>query len=198
MHADYARAARRNRVVRFVKGVARLLRARGVRVVALGPFIYLISPAFRQRSSSSRTRRSGPRPSTRATSVPSSHDTSFLRWTLNTFIFASCVTIITLFLDSLAGFAFAKMRFPGRPRPLLFVLATLMVPTAALLAPLYLTVKELRPLNTYPGLILPMIVSPLGVFMMRQFIETLPEGIYEAARLDGASEFRSTAGSCCR
>jgi multiple sugar transport system permease protein len=70
------------------------------------------------------------------------------------------------------------------------VLSTLMIPTAAVLAPLYLLIKEFGMVNTFPGLILPMVVSPLGVFMMRQFISTLPEGLYEAARLDGANEFQ--------
>ena len=153
---------------------------------AIGPFLYLISPAFRDE--------------VELFSWPPQwfvgnfeflfEKTKYLRWTLNTFVFASCVTIITLVIDSLAGFAFARMRFPGRQVLFFFILATLMVPTAALLAPLYLTVKSFGLLNSYPGLILPMIVSPLGVFMMRQFIETLPTGIYEAARLDGASDFQ--------
>ena len=79
------------------------------------------------------------------------------------------------------------------------ILATLMVPVAAVLAPTYLTVNTIGDwpvignwidIDTYLGLILPSAVSPLGVFMMRQFIETLPDGLYEAARLDGAGEWR--------
>jgi ABC-type glycerol-3-phosphate transport system permease component len=152
---------------------------------AVAPFIYLISPAFRDE--------------VELFSWPPQwffgnfeflfERTSFWRWALNTLIFATGTTLIHLFIASLAGFAFAKMRFPGRQVLFFLVLATLMVPLAALLAPLYLVVKELGLLNTYWGLILPMAVSPLGVFMMRQFIATLPEGIYEAARLDGASEW---------
>jgi ABC-type glycerol-3-phosphate transport system permease component len=155
-------------------------------VGAVAPFVYLISPAFRDE--------------VELFSWPPQwffgnfeflfHRTSFWRWALNTFIFATGTTLIHLFLASMAGFAFAKMRFPGRQVLFFLVLATLMVPLAALLAPLYLVVKEFGLLNTYWGLILPMAVSPLGVFMMRQFISTLPEGIYEAARLDGASEWQ--------
>jgi ABC-type glycerol-3-phosphate transport system permease component len=153
---------------------------------AVAPFIYLISPAFRDE--------------VELFSWPPQwffgnfeflfERTNFWRWALNTFIFATATTLIHLFIASLAGFAFAKMRFPGRRVLFFLILATLMVPLAALLAPLYKLVKEFGLLNTYWGLILPMAVSPLGVFMMRQFIATLPEGIYEAARLDGASEWQ--------
>ena len=189
-HADYARAARRNRFLWAGKGIASYLVLVAFAVIAVGPFIYLLSPAFRDSVSIF---------SYPPEWIPESfytgnftflfQDTHYLRWALNTFIFASAVTIITLFIDSLAGYAFARLRFPGKQVLFVLILATLMVPVAALLAPLYLTVKSLGLLNSYPGLILPMIVSPLGVFMMRQFISTLPEGIYEAARLDGASEW---------
>ena len=75
------------------------------------------------------------------------------------------------------------------------VISTLMIPTAAIVAPLYIMVSHMpgwthAGVNTYLGMILPMVCSPLGVFMMRQFISTLPEGLVEAARLDGASEFQ--------
>jgi ABC-type glycerol-3-phosphate transport system permease component len=91
------------------------------------------------------------------------------------------------------------MKFPGHRTLFFLVLATMMIPVAAVLAPTYLTVRMIGgwpiignfiDLDTYGGLILPSAVSPLGVFMMRQFIETLPSGLYEAARLDGASEWR--------
>jgi ABC-type glycerol-3-phosphate transport system permease component len=188
---EYLLAARRARFTRRTKaGIAYFVLALFA-VIAIGPFLYLLSPSFRQ--------------SVELFSYPPEwlpkdfytgnfgfviHDTSFLRWGLNTLIFAGAVTIISVFIDALAGYAFARLRFPGRNILFFFVLATLMIPTAAVLAPLYLLVKELGLINTYPGLILPMIVSPLGVFMMRQFISTLPAGLYEAARLDGASEFQ--------
>src|SRR4029077_6524882 len=99
------------------------------------------------------------------------------------------------------GYAFARLRFPGRTVIFGLVIATLMIPTAAVVAPLYIMVSHLpggahRGVNTYPGMILPMVCSPLGVFMMRQFISTLPEALVEAARLGGASEvhiFRKNA-----
>ena len=118
-----------------------------------------------------------------------------MRWGLNTLIFATCVTVITLAIDTLAGYAFARLRFPGRTALFALVLSTLMIPTAVLIAPLYIMISHLPAwthggINTYPGMILPMVCSPLGVFMMRQFISTLPEALVEAARLDGASEWQ--------
>ena len=114
----------------------------------------------------------------------------YVRWTLNSLIVASAVTIIKVIIDSMAGYAFAKMSFPGRDVLFLVVLMTLMVPFAATLIPLFIIVRNLNLTNTYPGLILPALASPIGIFMMRQFIESLPSDLENAARLDGCSEFQ--------
>jgi len=114
----------------------------------------------------------------------------FFRWTLNSLIMASAVTIIKVIIDSMAGYAFAKMSFPGRDALFLVVLMTLMVPFAATLIPLFIIVRNLNLTNTYLGLILPGLASPIGIFMMRQFIESLPGDLENAARLDGCSEFQ--------
>jgi ABC-type glycerol-3-phosphate transport system permease component len=194
--AEYAAASRRNRAVRRLKGLAAYIVLTIFAVIAVGPFLYLLSPSFR---------RSYELFSYPPTWIPKSlytgnfgtilHDTSYLRWALNTLIFATSVTLITLVIDTLAGYAFARLRFPGRPALFGLVLATLMIPTAVLIAPLYIMISRLpgwthSGINTYPGMILPMVVSPLGVFMMRQFISTLPEALVEAGRLDGASEWQ--------
>ena len=126
-------------------------------------------------------------------------NTEYLRWAINTLIYATGVTFVALVTNTLAAYAFATMRFPGRRALFFVILATMMIPVAAVLAPTYLTLRTIGgwpiigdyiDLDTYGGLILPSAVSPLGVFMMRQFIETLPKGLYEAAKLDGASEWR--------
>ena len=167
-------------------------------LVSVGPILYVISPAFRE----SKSLFSYP-----PQWLPNSFylgnfkflltETNYIRWGINTLIFATSVTLISLVIDTLAGYAFARMNFPGKKVLFGCILATLMVPTAALLAPTYLLVRNLDRwtfgligLDTFGGLIIPMTVSPLGVFMMRQFIETLPKGLYEAARIDGASEWR--------
>ena len=100
------------------------------------------------------------------------------------------VTIIKVVIDSMAGYAFAKMRFSGRDGLFVLVLLTLMIPFAATLIPLYIIVRELHMTNSYWGLILPPLASPIGIFMMRQFIESLPSDLENAARLDGCSEFQ--------
>ncbi len=117
-------------------------------------------------------------------------DHPYLRWTLNSLIVASAVTIIKVVIDSMAGYAFAKMSFPGKDALFLVVLMTLMVPFAATLIPLFLIVRSLNLTNSYLGLILPALASPIGIFMMRQFIESLPSDLENAARLDGCSEFQ--------
>lgn len=117
-------------------------------------------------------------------------DHPFLRWTLNSFIVAAAVTVIKVIIDSMAGYAFAKMSFPGKDALFLAVLLTLMIPFAATLIPLFIIVRDFGLTNTYPGLILPALASPIGIFMMRQFIETLPNDLENAARLDGCSEFQ--------
>ena len=114
----------------------------------------------------------------------------FWRWMVNSFLVASTVTIIKVFIDSMAGYAFAKMRFWGREPLFLVVLLSLMIPTASVLIPLFIIVRELHLLNTYWALILPGLASPIGIFMMRQFIESLPNDLENAARLDGCSEFQ--------
>jgi ABC-type glycerol-3-phosphate transport system permease component len=112
-----------------------------------------------------------------------------MRWTFNSFFVAASVTVIKVVIDSMAGYAFAKMRFPGREPLFLLVLLTLMIPFAATLLPLYIIVREMHLTNTYWGLILPPLASPIGIFMMRSFIESLPSDLENAARLDGCSEF---------
>lgn len=195
-HAEYSRAARRSRLFGLGKGFVSYVVLAIFAVIAIGPFVYLLSPSFRQ---------SVELFSYPPDWIPNSfytgnfetilNETSYLRWGLNTLIFATSVTVITLIIDTMAGYAFARLHFPGRTLLFALVLATLMIPTAVVIAPLYIMVSNLpgwtqSGINTYPALILPMVVSPLGVFMMRQFISTLPEGLVEAARLDGAGEWR--------
>src|SRR6185295_13950178 len=86
--------------------------------------------------------------------------------------------------------ALAKLEFRGKRVLLLLVLATLMLPAAATLIPLYVLMSTLNLVNTYPGLILPFIAGPLGVFLTRQFFLGIPDELLEAARIDGAGEGR--------
>jgi ABC-type glycerol-3-phosphate transport system permease component len=116
-------------------------------------------------------------------------DSGFPRWMLNTLIVATTVTVLKIFLDSMAGYALAKLDFTGKRVVFLLMLILLMVPFAALLIPLWSIAHTLNITNTYLALILPSLANPLGVFLMRQFILGLPKDLENAARLEGVSEF---------
>jgi ABC-type glycerol-3-phosphate transport system permease component len=116
-------------------------------------------------------------------------DTGFLRWMANTLFVATTVTIIKVFLDSMAGYALAKVPFRGKRLVFASLLILLMVPLGVLIVPLWEVVHFLGFTNTYLALILPPLANPLGVFLMRQFILGLPKDLENAARLDGVSEF---------
>lgn len=114
----------------------------------------------------------------------------FGRYYLNTMLMASATTLGVLITSSLAGFGLAKYRFRGRRLVFVLVLATLMVPFQTLLIPLYLIVRELGWLDSYEGIIVPFAVQGFGIFLMRQYILSVPDQLLDAARLDGASELR--------
>jgi ABC-type glycerol-3-phosphate transport system permease component len=116
-------------------------------------------------------------------------DTGFLRWMFNTLFVAGSVTTLKIFLDSMAGYALAKIDFTGKRVVFLLMLILLMVPIGALIVPLWSLVSGLGLTNTYLALILPPLANPLGAFLMRQFILSLPRDLENAARLDGLGEF---------
>jgi multiple sugar transport system permease protein len=109
---------------------------------------------------------------------------------LNSLIVTALTVFGILFTSSLAGFAFAKYKFPGRDILFALVLSTMMIPFFVILIPVFYIVKQFGWVDNYTGLIMPGIVSAYGIFMMRQFIMTLPDELMDAARMDGASEFR--------
>jgi len=111
------------------------------------------------------------------------------RWTLNSVIFASLSTGLTIFVASLAGYAFAKLKFPGSKYLFWLYIITLMLPFQVALIPLYIIMTRLGLTDTYLGLILPAIASPLAVFLMKQVMQTIPTALLESARLDGCNEF---------
>ncbi len=113
----------------------------------------------------------------------------FGRYFLNSTFIAIARTILTLFLASLAGYGFARYDFWGRRILFVAILSTMMVPFQVIMVPLYILVRDLGWLNTYHGIILPGALSAFGVFLMRQFIQGIPEELLDAARIDGASEF---------
>jgi multiple sugar transport system permease protein len=113
----------------------------------------------------------------------------FLRYILNTAFVAGSVSLLQLVVSSLAAFAFARLRFPGRDRLFLAYLATLMVPGQVTLIPNFLIIKYLGWIDTYQALIIPQVFSAFGTFLLRQFFLTIPRDLEDAARIDGASAF---------
>jgi multiple sugar transport system permease protein len=112
------------------------------------------------------------------------------RWAANSLIYSVVSVALILLFSSMAGYAFAKKRFPGRELLFWSFLATLMVPFQATLIPYYILVSEMGGVDTYWGMIVPTLANSQAVFLMRQFIHQLPDELFEAAKIDGASEWR--------
>lgn len=112
-----------------------------------------------------------------------------VRYYLNSVIVVGATTIGYLFFSSIAGYAFAKGRFPGRTFLFLMFLVTLLVPFEMRMIPLYTLMRDLHLNNTMAALIVPFLVGGFGTFLMRQFISNIPDDLIDAARLDGAGEF---------
>jgi cellobiose transport system permease protein len=114
----------------------------------------------------------------------------FAKGLVNSFIVAGSVTVSTVFFASLAGFAFAKLRFRGRNALLLTVIATMMIPVQMGIIPLYMIMVKLGWQNSLQAVIVPFLVTGFGVFMMRQYADqAIPDELIEAARVDGCSTF---------
>lgn len=114
----------------------------------------------------------------------------FTTFFANSVIVAIFVTLGNIVFSSMIGYALAKLEFAGKKVLFALVLGTLMVPGVVTFVPLFVLTSNLGLVNSYPGLILPFLITPLGVFLMRQFILSLPDDIIEAARIDGANEWR--------
>lgn len=112
------------------------------------------------------------------------------RWFLNSFIVATIVTALILVVDSLAAYAYARMEFPGRKLLFGLLLSTLFLPGVMFLIPNFMTVYRLGLLNRFSGVIIPALAGVFGVFFLRQFFETIPRELEEAAEIDGATPFQ--------
>jgi len=112
------------------------------------------------------------------------------RFVLNSAIISLVVTGLSLFINSAAGYAFAKLRFRGRDKLFRGLMLGLVVPVQVAMLPLFLLFKEMRLINTYWGVIIPSLASIFGIFLIRQYTLDIPDDLLDAARIDGASEFR--------
>ena len=111
----------------------------------------------------------------------------FIRYILNTFFVAGTITVIALLFHSMAGFAFARLRFPGRETIFLTIFSTFLVSLQVIIVPLFILVHKMGMVNTYAGLIIPVTFNAFGIFLLRQFYLGIPIDLQEAAIMDGAS-----------
>lgn len=116
---------------------------------------------------------------------------NFRWWVLNSSVMAVVITAMTLVLASMAGYAFAKLRFAGSRAFFWLHIMAMMLPFEAILVPLFILVVRLGMVDTYWGLIVPLLASPFSVFLMKQFIQTLPSELLDSARVDGATELQT-------
>ena len=114
----------------------------------------------------------------------------FDRFFLNSTLVAAAVTVTTVFFGAMAGYGLSKFRFPGRTMVFGLILTTIMIPFPVIMIPLFALVRNFGWVNTYQGLIIPGALTGFAVFLMRQFIQALPDELLDAARLDGAGEVR--------
>lgn len=126
------------------------------------------------------------------------------KWFVNSFFVAGSITVLQTFFNSMCAYAFAKRKFPGRDTIFVIFLVTMMVPGVVLLVPNYIIIQHIPFfggndwmgtggsgwLDSYWGLIMPGTVSAFGIFLLRQYMQSIPDELLDAARIDGASEFR--------
>ena len=109
---------------------------------------------------------------------------------LNSVLVSSAITLLSLMINAMAGYAFAKLRFAGRERIFKTLLAALVIPSQVTMLPLFLMLKEMGLVNSYAGVVIPGLASIFGIFLVRQYALSIPDELIDAARIDGAGEFR--------
>ena len=162
-----------------------------IAVVYLAPFVVQLATSFKTDPDAASNPLS-PFPSPFTTQA---FETLFLRsdfplWTFNSVVITLCVTVGRVFFDALAGYALARLKFRGRGFVFAAIVAVMAVPGVVLLIPKFLVVNQLGMYNSYAGMIIPLLADAAGVFIMKNFFESIPASVEEAARVDGASTFR--------
>lgn len=160
-------------------------------VAMLLPFVWMITTSLSRKANSAMPRVPSfwPADPSFFNYYVASQNLPILQLYINSIIVVGATTIGYLLLCSMAGYAFAKGRFPGKSVLFILFLATLFIPFETRMIPLYLFMGDLGLNNTYWALILPFLAGGFGTFLMRQTISTIPDELLEAARVDGASEF---------
>ena len=160
-------------------------------VFALGPLLWMLSVSFMQPGESNAL----PPPLLPASPTLNNYrqlldNTGIGRYFINSLVVASGVTAASLLFNLMAGYAFAKLKFKGRDRLFQALLAALVIPGQVAMMPLFLLLKQMGLVNTWAGVILPGMAGVFGIYLVRQYARSLPDALLEAARMDGAGEWR--------
>ena len=162
-----------------------------VAVVYIFPFVIAIVTSFKTEPNATADPLGlVPHPSTTSAFHELYKGQDFLLWVKNSVIVTLSVTFLRVFLDSLAGYALARLRFRGRGAAFATIVAVMAVPGVVLLIPKFLIIRQFGMYDTYYGMIVPLLVDAAGVFIMKNFFESIPVSVEESARIDGASLFR--------
>src|SRR5687767_2847845 len=160
-------------------------------LLTLAPMAWMVSASFMERGAANTL----PPPILPPSPTGEHYAELFIRLDLarnlmNSLVIASATTLVSLILNAMAGYAFAKLRFRGRDRLFALLLIGLVVPAQVGMLPLFLMVQKMGLVNTVWGVMIPGLASIFGIFMIRQYALGIPDELLDAARVDGASEFR--------
>jgi multiple sugar transport system permease protein len=161
-------------------------------LIFLYPFVIQLAGTFKTEANAAANPLSPvPSPFTTVSFLKIFSGTDFPRWLANSVLMTVVATVGRVFFDSLAGYALSRLRFPGRRVVFTAIVAMMAVPGVVLLIPKFLVLNQLHLYDSYAGLILPLVCDAAGVFIMKQFFESIPVDVEEAARIDGAGLFRT-------
>jgi len=160
-------------------------------VVTLAPLLWMVSASFMAPGEAN----ASPPPLVPGEASLERYRELFLRLSMgrsfvNSAVLATCAALLSVVVNGAAGYAFAKLRFPGRGPLFAGLLAAMVIPGQVAMLPVFLLLRSLGLVNTFAGVLLPGIASIFGVFLVRQYASTLPDELLDAARIDGAGEIR--------
>jgi multiple sugar transport system permease protein len=160
-------------------------------MLSLAPLLWMVSVSFMPRGEASHF----PPPFLPSSATLENYRDLFARTGMarnfaNSLLVSVAITLLSLLVNTMAGYAFAKLRFRGRERVFQLLLAALVVPAQVAMLPLFLLMKQLGLVNSYWGVIIPGMAGVFGIFLVRQYARGIPDDLIEAARIDGAGELR--------
>ena len=160
-------------------------------IISLAPLLWMLSVSFMQTGEAAHF----PPPLLPAAPTLGNYHDLFAkagmgRYLFNSFLVSACVTLLALLFNTMAGYAFAKLKFRGRERVFQLLLAALVIPGQVAMMPLFLLLKQMGLVNTYAGAMVPGLAGVFGIFLVRQYARSIPDELLDAARIDGAGEWR--------